>query len=151
VCFGPAISVRKQLNHIGTCLQVSIHDLQLHCHSFIRHADSVNITLVIGSSLSPLGMSTTSGPILPATDEDDNGPWNENWQGNPKYLENTCPSATLPATNTSWPDLELNLERRRITVSAIARPLRPASVFIQNFHLQKIDLNILYKISNTNN
>jgi hypothetical protein len=31
--------------------------------------------------------------------------WNENWQGKPKYSEETCPNATLPATNPTWPDL----------------------------------------------
>jgi hypothetical protein len=34
--------------------------------------------------------------------------WNEDWQGKPKYSENTCPSATLSTTNPTWPDPGLN-------------------------------------------
>jgi hypothetical protein len=34
--------------------------------------------------------------------------WNEDWQGKPKYLEKTCPSATLYTTNPTWPDPGLN-------------------------------------------
>jgi hypothetical protein len=28
--------------------------------------------------------------------------WNEDWQGNPKYSEKSCPSATLFTTNPTW-------------------------------------------------
>jgi hypothetical protein len=38
--------------------------------------------------------------------------WNEDWQGKPKYSEKTCPSATLPTTNPTWPDLGSNPGRR---------------------------------------
>jgi hypothetical protein len=34
-----------------------------------------------------------------------NNGWNENWQGNLKYLDKTCPSATLSTTYPTWPDL----------------------------------------------
>jgi hypothetical protein len=37
--------------------------------------------------------------------------WNE-WQGKPKYSEKTCPDATLPTTNPTWPDPRLNPDRR---------------------------------------
>jgi hypothetical protein len=37
--------------------------------------------------------------------------WNE-WQGKPKYLEKTCPDATLSTTNPTWPDPGLNPGRR---------------------------------------
>jgi hypothetical protein len=37
--------------------------------------------------------------------------WNEDWQGKPKYAENTCPSATLSTTNPTWLDPGLNLGR----------------------------------------
>jgi hypothetical protein len=30
--------------------------------------------------------------------------WNEDWQGEPKYSEITCHSATLSTTNPTWPD-----------------------------------------------
>jgi hypothetical protein len=34
--------------------------------------------------------------------------WNEDWQGKSKYLEKTCPCATLSTTNLTWPDPGLN-------------------------------------------
>jgi hypothetical protein len=34
--------------------------------------------------------------------------WNENWQGHPKYLEETHRGVTLSTTNPAWPDLGLN-------------------------------------------
>jgi hypothetical protein len=37
--------------------------------------------------------------------------WNE-WQGKPKYSEETCPGATLSTTNPTWPDPGLNPGRR---------------------------------------
>jgi hypothetical protein len=37
--------------------------------------------------------------------------WNE-WQGKPKYSENTCPDATLSTTNPTWPVPGLNPGRR---------------------------------------
>jgi hypothetical protein len=38
--------------------------------------------------------------------------WNEDWQGKPKFLEKTCPSATLSTTNPTWPDPGANPGRR---------------------------------------
>jgi hypothetical protein len=38
--------------------------------------------------------------------------WNEDWQGDPKYSEKTCPSATLSTTNPTWPDPGSNPGRR---------------------------------------
>jgi hypothetical protein len=40
-------------------------------------------------------------------------PWNENWQGKPKYSEKTCPSATSSTTNPPWTDLGSNSGSRR--------------------------------------
>jgi hypothetical protein len=37
---------------------------------------------------------------------------NEDWQGKPKYSENTCPSAILSTTNPTWPDPGSNPGRR---------------------------------------
>jgi hypothetical protein len=34
--------------------------------------------------------------------------WDEDWQGKPKYLEKTCPSATLSITNPTWLDVSSN-------------------------------------------
>jgi hypothetical protein len=38
--------------------------------------------------------------------------WCNEWQGKPKYLEKTCPDATLSTTNPTWPEPGLNLGRR---------------------------------------
>jgi hypothetical protein len=47
--------------------------------------------------------------------------WND-WQGKPKYSEETCPSAALSTTNPTWPDLGSNASRavgsRRLTAWA---------------------------------
>jgi hypothetical protein len=49
--------------------------------------------------------------------------WNENWQGKPNYSEKTRHSATLPTTNTTWPDPGSNPGRRqRLTAWAMVRP-----------------------------
>jgi hypothetical protein len=34
--------------------------------------------------------------------------WNENWQRKLKYLDKTCPNATVSTTNPTWTDLGLN-------------------------------------------
>jgi hypothetical protein len=55
--------------------------------------------------LSPLGTSATIWPILSASDDRWcvwSSRWNENWQGIPKYSEETCPSVTLSTTNPTW-------------------------------------------------
>jgi hypothetical protein len=54
-------------------------------------------------------------PIVPALDDRWwlwSSWWNEDWQGKPKYSENTYPSATLSTTNPTWPDLGSNPGRR---------------------------------------
>jgi hypothetical protein len=62
--------------------------------------------------VSPLGMPVIIWPIIPALD--DRWLWvlssqrNENWQGKPNYLEVTCPSASLPSTNSIWLDQSSN-------------------------------------------
>jgi hypothetical protein len=56
-------------------------------------------------------------PIVPAPDDRWwwlwSNRWNEDWQGKPKYSKKTCPSATLFATNPTWPDSGSNPGRRR--------------------------------------
>jgi hypothetical protein len=55
-------------------------------------------------------------PIVPAADDRWGWLWsnwrNEDWQGNPKYSEKTCPSATLSTTNPTWPEPGSNPGRR---------------------------------------
>jgi hypothetical protein len=55
-------------------------------------------------------------PILPAPDDRWwwlwGNWWTEDWQGKPKYSENTCPSATWSTTNPTWLDPGLNSGRR---------------------------------------
>jgi hypothetical protein len=41
-------------------------------------------------------------------DDDWSSRWNE-WQRKPKYLEETCSSAALSTTNSTWPGLRFNL------------------------------------------
>jgi hypothetical protein len=50
---------------------------------------------------SQLGTSATNWPSVPAPDDKWvwSSRWNENWQGKPKYSEETCPNATLSTTN----------------------------------------------------
>jgi hypothetical protein len=52
-------------------------------------------------------------PIVPAPDDRWwwlwRNWWNEDWQGKPKYSEETCPSATLSTTNPTWLDPVLNI------------------------------------------
>jgi hypothetical protein len=56
--------------------------------------------------LRPLGTSDTNWPIVKAQDDRWwwvwRTRWNENWQGKPKYAENTYLSATLSTTNPTW-------------------------------------------------
>jgi hypothetical protein len=61
--------------------------------------------------VSPLGKWAIIWPIVPAPDSRWwvwSSRWNENWQGNPKYWEKTCPSVILSTTNLTWPDLGSN-------------------------------------------
>jgi hypothetical protein len=55
-------------------------------------------------------------PIVPAPDDRWGwlwrNWWNEDWQGKPKYSEETCPSATLSTRNSTWLDPGLNPGRR---------------------------------------
>jgi hypothetical protein len=76
-----------------------------------------------GMRPSALGTSATNWPIVPAPDDRRVRRvwWKENWQGKPKYSEKTCPSATLSATNSIWPDLRWNPDWR-LTAQATARP-----------------------------
>jgi hypothetical protein len=54
--------------------------------------------------------------------------WNDNWQGEQKYSEKTCPSATLSTTNPIWPDRvrtqAATVGSQRLTAWAMARPRR---------------------------
>jgi hypothetical protein len=74
----------------------------------------------------PLAMLAANWPIIPSPDDRwwwmCSSRWNENWQGKPKYSEKTCPSTTLSITNPTWPDLNSNLGRRRLTARAMAQP-----------------------------
>jgi hypothetical protein len=67
-----------------------------------------------GVRLSPLCTPATNWPIVPAPDDRWVWSvwWNENWQGNPKYSEETCPSATSSTTNPTWLGLGSSLDLR---------------------------------------
>jgi hypothetical protein len=66
--------------------------------------------------VSPRGTSATAWSIVPAPDDrwrwTCSSWWNENWQGKPKYSEETCPNATLSTINPTWSDLGSNPGRR---------------------------------------
>jgi hypothetical protein len=66
--------------------------------------------------MSPLGTSATTWPIVRAPDDGFwwvwSIRWKENWQGKPKYSEETCLSVTLSIKNPTWPDLGPNPGRR---------------------------------------
>jgi hypothetical protein len=61
-----------------------------------------------GVRLSPVVTAATNCPIVPAPHDKWwwlwSNRWNANWQGKPKYLEKTCPNATLSTTDPTWPD-----------------------------------------------
>jgi hypothetical protein len=64
--------------------------------------------------LSPLGTVATVWPVVPSPNDRWwlwNNQLNVNWQGKLKYLEKTCPIATLSTTNPTWPDPGSNLGR----------------------------------------
>jgi hypothetical protein len=62
--------------------------------------------------MGPPGTAATNRPNVPAPgDYDDGRNWWNDWQGKPKYSEETSSSVTLPTTNpTCCPDA--NLGRR---------------------------------------
>jgi hypothetical protein len=69
-----------------------------------------------GVRLSPLCTSSTNRPILPPPGDRRwvwRSGWNKNWQERPKYPEKTFSSATLSATNPTWPELGSNPGLRR--------------------------------------
>jgi hypothetical protein len=76
-----------------------IDDDRLDCLFFVSWSAAVR--------LSPLVTSDTIWPIVPASDDGWwwvwSGRWND-WQGKPKYSEETCLSATLSTTNPTWRD-----------------------------------------------
>jgi hypothetical protein len=83
--------------------------------------------------LSLLSLSVTNWPFVPVSDDRCwwwwwlwSSPWN--WQGKPKYAEETCLRGTLSTTNPTWFDLDSNWGSRRLTGRAIARPLRLAGL-----------------------
>jgi hypothetical protein len=104
-------------------ISVVIHPIGRHLLSFkmVFHFNLVllhlvDIVLVRFVSwgevrLSPLGMSASNWPIVPAPDDRWwvwTSRWSENYQGKEKYSEKTCPSATLSTINPTGPDLRSN-------------------------------------------
>jgi hypothetical protein len=82
---------------------LSFHQLLLLkcCVSLVSHASLFFIVSWGEVRLSTLDMSATNWPIEPAPDDKLvwSSRWNKNWQGKPKYSEETRHSATLSATN----------------------------------------------------
>jgi hypothetical protein len=74
--------------------------------------------------------------------------WNANWQGKPQFWEKAYFSATLSATNPTWPDQRSNPGRRRLTASGKTRPnvskklihiLLNISLYVQIYLFSSID------------
>jgi hypothetical protein len=102
-----------------------------------KHLAQFQINLFFSFNLCgrTLGTAATSGLLYQPwmIGEDDCGEiwWNQDWQGNPKYSEKTCPSATLSTTNPTRLDPGLNSGRRggkpatnRLSYGATSQPFR---------------------------
>jgi hypothetical protein len=84
--------------------------------------------------------------------------WNENWQGKPKYSEETCPSATLSTTNPTCQTRAAAMGSQRLTAWAMARPYLSIYLFIYlsiclsvylSMALQPFSFLILYTVDRT--
>jgi hypothetical protein len=100
-----------------------------HICWWLKWRSSVSSFLVSwgGVRLSPLGMPAANWPTVPAMDDRWvwSISWNENWQGKPKYSEETCPSATLSTTypDLTWDQTRATMEGSRwLTAWAMAWP-----------------------------
>jgi hypothetical protein len=109
---------RSDGSHIVAWYSITIIGLPRK-NPFLLQGNAVEVRLCCfflvswgGVRLSPFGTSGNIWPIVPAPDDRWwwvlSSRWNENWQGKPKYSEETCSSATNP----TWPDLESNPGRR---------------------------------------
>jgi hypothetical protein len=92
-------------------------DATIYLPSFAMIGSGIQISLVFFVSFFGWGETESTWyvghcwPIVPAPDDRWwlwSSRWNENWQGKPKYSEETCPSATLSTTNPTSPDLLSN-------------------------------------------
>jgi hypothetical protein len=102
--------ISRRLGHPCGCMsypRVNIPPLLL---LLLSHGWFCGTQLLLRVRLSPLGPSAIDWPIVPALDDRWIWSiwWNENWQEKLKYLEGTCPNATLSTTNPTWPDLGSN-------------------------------------------
>jgi hypothetical protein len=111
VGFEPTIPVFKRENTVHVLDRTSTLIGEGVIFPFILVV-GLQIPLIILISLSevrlnPLDTSTTNRPIVPAPDDRRvwSIPWNENWQGKPKYSEKPCPSATVSIINPTCLDL----------------------------------------------
>jgi hypothetical protein len=93
-----------------------------------------------GVRLGPLGTSATNWPIVPAPDDRWwvwSSRWNKNWQGKPKYSEETCPSASL---STTCPDRGSNPVRRggKSATNRLSYGMAFSTIKLQNliYHLK---------------
>jgi hypothetical protein len=104
---------------VGHCLQLHCGRELTHCTIFFFYGVRWDWVHLVGQPL--------SATIVPAPDGRWwwvwSSRWNENWQGKPKYSEETSPSATLSTTDPTWPDLGSNPGRRGGKPATIAWPM----------------------------
>jgi hypothetical protein len=98
--------------------------MSVYCDNHMKHTDAlcvlkrvVHIIIIIsGGGTKSTRHCGHSWPIVQAADDRWgwlwSNWWNEDWQWKPKYSEETCPSATLSTTNSTWPDPGSNPGRR---------------------------------------
>jgi hypothetical protein len=84
--------------------------------------------------LSPLGMSATNWPIVPAPYDRWLWSiwWNENWQGKLKYSEVSCPCATLCTTNPTWMIMEHLVEWKLARKTEVLWGILPMCHFVHH-------------------
>jgi hypothetical protein len=99
-----------QLNSICSVLLVLFDWVMfISCFQLLGWLHLIGVIRFVTLTVSPLGTSATNWPIVLAPDDRwwmCSCRWNENWQGKPKYSEQTSPNATLSTTNPTWPGFE---------------------------------------------
>jgi hypothetical protein len=102
--------ISRRLGYPSGCMSYPRVNIPTILLLLLSHGWFSGTQLLLGVRVSPLGPSAINWPIVPVLDDRWiwNIWWNEDWQGKQKYMEKTCPSATLFTTDLTWPDLGSN-------------------------------------------